>query len=119
MNATFHRGEAISKLENYATVIVEHLALITWFFDNGAVKHWQIEISAFITTLQRYDHAKKRNHNFKQEDIVEILQDQISTNEDKESILIGIEGHGVKAPLKPDWGKLEETFTNFAKRVLE
>ncbi len=38
MNAAFHRGEAFSKLENYSTVIVEHLALITWFFDHGAVK---------------------------------------------------------------------------------
>ena len=119
MNAAFHRGEAFSKLENYSTVIVEHLALITWFSDHGAFKHWQIEISAFIKTLQRYDHAKKRSHNFKQDDIVEILQDQISTNEDKESVLIGIEGHEVKAPLKPDWGKLEQEFVTFAKRVLE
>lgn len=89
MNATFRRGEALTRLENYAHVIVEHLALVVWYSDSPAKNHWDIELDALI-----------------------------DTNEDRDYVLIGIESHGVKAPEQPNWEQLIKSFSSFAKQVL-
>jgi|SRR5579871_2496631 len=117
-SAAFRRAEAIENLENYARVIVIHLALLTWFPSNDAKLHWQAELNAFLRTLRRYDKAKKRPHNFTMDLIREILEDEFIDNESKDTILIGIEGHGVLAPEKPDWKLLSDAVKNFAHSVV-
>lgn len=117
-SAAFRRGEAFSRLDSYAPVIVEHLALITWFPEHSARKHWNAEILAFQKTLKRYDNAKKREHNFRVEDIIEALEDCIADGDDKDSILIGIEGHDVTAPDNPNWFLLQVKFKEFAELIV-
>ena len=116
--AAFQKSEALQRLENYSSVVVEHLALLTWFGDSSASSHWQVEINAFVKTLRRYDKGKKRKHNFKTDDIIDALMDQVHTNDDKDAVLIGIEGHGVKAPEDPAWEDLYKAFEEFAQKVL-
>ncbi len=61
--AVFRRGEAITRLENYAPVVLEHLALLTWFASNPASKHWAMELRAFKTAWQRYSTGKGNKSN--------------------------------------------------------
>lgn len=116
--AAFRRTEAMGRLEDFAPVIVIHLALVTWFKDNANQNHWQKEIHAFLSILRRYDNAKKRAHNFTQEGIFEVLEEQILLNDDKDNLLISIEGHGVTAPPTPDWNALTEAMGRFAAQVV-
>ena len=117
--AAFGRGEAITKLENYAQVIVEHLALLAWYPDNPAKTHWEVEVRAFRTTLKRYDKGKKRAHNFAVDDIVETLEEQYLDNDGKDGVLIAIEGHGVQAPREPDWSLVDQAVRSFAESVVK
>jgi|SRR5580658_9978704 hypothetical protein len=114
----FKRAEAIENLESYARVIVVHLALLAWFPGNNAKNHWQAEINAFIKTLRRYDKGEKRPHNFSVELISEILEDEFLKNDDQDAILIGIEGHGVLAPERPDFKLLAQSVKDFAEQVI-
>ncbi len=52
MNA-FHRGHAITGLEEIAMVVGMHLVLVSSFPEHDATKHWDDEISGFIKTLHR------------------------------------------------------------------
>jgi hypothetical protein len=93
--AAFRKGEAISRLENYAYVIVEHLALVTWFPTPGALSHWNIELAAFSKALLRYDTGKGVKHNF-----------------------IGVESHGVPLPETVDWEALSARISAFADALV-
>ena len=117
-SAAFRRAEALENLESYARVIVIHLALLVWFPDNSATKHWQAEIDAFLKTLRRYDNAKKRAHNFSHDVIVETLEDEIIDNNSRDAILIAVEGHGVMAPENPDFKAVSVAISNFADGII-
>jgi hypothetical protein len=116
--AAFRRAEAIENLESYARVIVVHLALVNWYPNNEAKKHWEIELKAFMRTLKRYDKGKKRPHNFKVELICETLEDEFIDNNGKDAILIAVEGHGILAPETPDFELLSKAVKDFAKEVV-
>lgn len=47
------------RLESYAPVISEHLALITWFSDHKSCKYWQAELDAWATAMKRYNKGKR------------------------------------------------------------
>jgi len=116
--AAFRKGEAISRLENYAYVIVEHLALVTWFPTHGALSHWNIELAAFSKALLRYDTGKGVKHNFSKEIIVDVLTSTIETNEEKDYLLIGVESHGVPLPETVDWEALSARISAFADALV-
>lgn len=118
-SAAFRRAEALENLENYARVIVIHLALMEWFPKNDATAHWQAALNAFTKTLRRYDNAKKRAHNFSIDLIKETLEDEIIDNSSRDAVLIAVEGHGVIAPEKPDFQAVSKAIEVFAKRILE
>ncbi|HXW53995.1 MAG TPA: hypothetical protein VEL47_07810 [Myxococcota bacterium] len=117
--AAFRRGEAITRLENYAPVIVEHLALVTWYPNHSPAKHWQSELDAFTKALTRYNTGKGNKHNFTAEIIVETLMDVLSTNEERDYVLIGVESHGVVIPDQPDWDGLDKKLREFALNVVK
>ncbi len=117
--AVFRRGEAITRLENYAHVIVEHLALVTWYPRNSATKRWKNEINAFLKSLERYNTAKGKKNNFTTHLTVDALRDTIATNEEKDYLLIGVESHGVKLPKEPDCKILDNSIKDFAKHLLK
>ncbi len=116
--AAFRRGEAITRLENYATVIVEHLALTAWYPGHPAFPHWQAELNAFCTTMRRFNTAKKSKGNYTFEIIVDALMEILMSNEDKDYLLIGVESHGVVLAPEPDWTELNKSIENFANKVL-
>jgi len=118
MNAAFRRSEALARLENLAYVIVEHLALITWYSNNSVCTHWQAELKAFSNAMKRYDAGKGAKHNFTKELIVETLKETIDTQDDKDFMLIEIESHGVGPIEDPDWLSLQETFEKFADQII-
>ena len=118
MNAAFRRGEAVTRLENYACVILEHLALVTWFPDNSAKNHWDVELKAFKKALIRYNSSKGKKPNYTTALIVDTLSDFYETNDDKDYLLVDIESHGVKAPEDPDWKSFDQAVANFAKGVV-
>ena len=118
MNAAFRRGEAITRLENYACVILEHLALATWFPEHSARNHWDIELKAFNIGLTRYNKGKGRKPNYTTTIIVDTLTDFIETNDEKDYLLVDIESHGVKAPENPDWKALKHAINSFAEDVV-
>lgn len=117
MNAAFRRSEAVQKLENYAPVIMEHLALVTWFPDNLANSHWEQELAAFRKTLHRVSNSKSKRPNLNQDLIVDVLMDSLEEHRDKDLFLVGLEGHGVVAPTDPDWSSLAEAARSFAVSV--
>ena len=120
MNASaFRRAEAIENLESYSRIIVVHLALVTLFPENPAKDHWDAELNAFKKTLKRYDKAKKRDHNFTRQIIIETLGDECIDYDAKDAILIAVEGHGVKAPDNPDWNIINKAIESFADSIME
>lgn len=118
MNAAFYRRDAVLKLEAYATVIVEHLALITWFPQHSAASHWNTELRAFTTTLRRLNRGKKSSTNLNKDFIEAALRDEIEGNDTQDLLLVAIEGHGVKAPSQPDWNALEQVIEKFAQEIM-
>lgn len=119
MNTAFRRGDAITRLENYASVIVEHLALVSWFPNHSAHKHWQAEIRGFLGALKRYDTAKSGRHNFTREIVIVTLMDIVQTEDERDYVLIGVESHGGKAPSEPDWDSVYKAIENFASQLVE
>jgi hypothetical protein len=118
MNAAYRRSDAILRLENYAAVIIEHLALVSWFPRHGAAKHWQYELNAFLTGLRRYNIGKGKGSNFTEALIVKTLSEFMLYDTDQESILVGIESHGLKVPEGPEWKLLDKAIVAFAKQVM-
>lgn len=115
MNAVaFRRGEAITRLENYAPVIVEHLALVAWYPTHTSCKHWQTELAAFQTALSRYNTGKGNKFNFTLDVVRITLMDILSTNEERDYVLIGVEAHGVALPSSPDWEVLHKSIDEFS-----
>lgn len=113
----FKRGDAFNRLESYAPVIVEHLALVSWYPDTQAVNHWNVEIDAYMKILRRYNNGKKKSDNFDVEDIVRELKSHIEYNEEKDYLLIAMKGHGQPDLDNPDWDALEKATQAFAERV--
>jgi hypothetical protein len=122
MNAAFRRGEAFTRLENYAEVIVLHLTLIILFPESPDVAHWKTELEAFRGVLRRYDNAKtKSGHNFSQEDIARTLRDVIEFNEGKDYIIHDV--MGVRKGLTIDytqvaWQAVERAIEDFSHSVV-
>lgn len=116
--AAFRKSEATLRLENYAPVIVEHLALVTWYPDSRANKHWEIELEAFCAALSRYKKGKKSRQNFDHKDIVDELEAAIELNDDKDHLLLAIQSHGEKPPNNPNWDELKAAISQFADQVL-
>jgi hypothetical protein len=118
MNAAFRRSDAILRLESYAAVIIEHLALVTWYPEHRASKHWQTELNAFLTGLRRYNTGKGNGANFTEEMICQTFADAMLFQADKESILIGVESHGLTLPDAPNWTDLEKAISSFSKQIM-
>ncbi len=116
--AAFRRGEAITRLENYAHVLVEHLALVTWYPAHTAHQHWQAELAAFRKALQRYNTGKGSKSNFTLEIVIETLMDVLATHEEQDYLLIGVEAHGVALPSEPDWQASHSKIQEFARQVV-
>ena len=122
MNAAFRRGEAFTRLENYSSVIVLYLTLISIFPDSPDQNHWRKELDAFKGVLRRYNSAKsKSGTNFTKEDIVRALSEEIDDAEKKDYLandIIGtqkglaIDSHAI------DWMKLDGMIAAFAASVV-
>lgn len=117
MNAAFSRGEALIRLENLSTVIVTHLALLAWAPNDQCVGHWQGEIDAFKRAIARYDKSKMRKkHNFDHRMVLELLLDEIDTDERRDDILLLVQSHGVNLD-EPNWEALEKSLDDFASAI--
>ena len=111
--------EALERLESYAPVISEHLALITWFSDHESCKHWQAELDAWATAMKRYNKGKmKKKGNYTEELILDVLEMTIDSDDKKDLILIQVESHGLMLKNKADWHELEAAFKAFSMKVL-
>ena len=122
MNAAFRRGEAITRLESYAEVIVLHITMLVCFPDNQEVNHWKKELNAFCGRLRRFNKSKARHPNFKRDIIVETLADVIDSNEGKDYIVNGIIGGQKGLSIEytdVDWDAVENKITDFADAVME
>lgn len=117
MNAAFRRSEALTRLENLSHVIVEHLALVTWFPEHVSASHWKKELKAFQTAMQRYNTGKGQRHNFTYSLALDTLMDTMFTHDDKDYLLIEIEAHGVTPPAEPDWAAVEAACQQFAELI--
>lgn len=117
--AAFRRGDAITRLENYAPVIVEHLALVNWYPKHTAHNHWQAELRGFSGALKRYDSAKSGRHNFTKEIVVMTLMDIVSTEDERDYVLIGVEAHGGSIPSNPDWHLVYKAIEDFASQLVK
>jgi len=117
--AAFRRGDAITRLENYAPVIVEHLALVAWFPTHTANNHWQAELRGFLGALKRYDSAKSGRHNFTKEIVIMTLMDMIRTEDERDYVLIGVESHGGSVPSEPDWDLVYKSIEDFALKLVK
>lgn len=114
---SFRRGDAYNRLENYAGVIVEHLALVTWFPSHSACNHWKVELEAYRKVLKRYNNGKKKSDNFTVEDIERELYSNIEYNEEKDYLLIALKAHGQPDIDTPDWESLKAAIKAFAQSV--
>ncbi|MBN4077440.1 hypothetical protein JYT19_00855 [Sulfobacillus acidophilus] len=122
MKSVFKRGEAITRLEHYADVIVLHLTLLICFPKAQEISHWQQELNAFKGVLQRYNNSKsKKGHNYSVEDIETALLEVIEDNEGKDYIAndimgtkkgMDIDSHNI------DWEDVEKSISSFAQAVL-
>lgn len=119
MNAAFRRSEALERLENFAEVVVEHLALVTWFPTHRAKNHWNAEIQAFLKRLRKFDNGKDSRKNFTEFLIVDALNSILDTNQSRDYLIVSVESHGVVAPEDPDWESLKKAVVIFAKQVME
>ena len=118
MNAAFRRGDAITRLENYAPVLVERLALITWFPKNRAISHWKQELKAWEKMFQKYNTSNMKKGNYTKRLIKDALEFIIATDQDKDHVIIAVESHGVSVPDKADWPALKRAFIKFAESLL-
>lgn len=115
--AAFRRGEALTRLENYAPVIVEHLALAAWYPSHPANSHWKVELAAFKKTIIRYNTSKGKKPNFTRELVIDALQPFIDTDEERDYLLIGVESHGVTLNEHPNWADLQTAIEKFAAEI--
>lgn len=122
MNAAFRKGEAITKLENYAEIIVLHLTLLVCYPQAQEGQHWKAELEAFKGILKRYNNSKTKRDNFKKEDIVEALCNVIETNEAKDYVandMMGArKGYAVDYN-EIDWSRVEAAIDAFAKEIVQ
>lgn len=115
MNA-FHRGHAITGLEEIAMVICMHLVLVASFPDNDAAKHWEGEVSGFLKTLRRWDKGKKGARNYTP-DIVQFALDGILKDDaERELIEAHIEAKGLD-PEGINWAGAVQAAVEFSKSV--
>ena len=121
MNAVFRKGEAITKLENYAEIVVLHLTLLVCYPQAQEAQHWKAELDAFKGILRRYNTSKTKKDNFKKEDIIDALGSVIETNEGKDYVandMMGArKGYAVDYN-EIDWSKVEASIKDFARDVL-
>ena len=121
MNAAFRKGEAITKLENYAEIIVLQLTLLVCYPQAQEIQHWNAELEAFKGILRRYNNSKTKKDNFKKEDILDALSSVIETNAGKDYVANDIMGARKGYAIdynEIDWSKVEASMQEFAKDVL-
>ena len=115
MNA-FHRGHAITGLEEIAMVICMHLVLLASFPDNEASKHWDGEIQGFLKTLRRWDKGKKGARNYTPDIVMFALGSILNDEEERELIEAHVEAKGLDPELIR-WDAAIEAAASFSNRV--
>ena len=68
--------------------------------------------------MRRYNNGKGKTPNFTQELIIDTLKEYLLFNADQESLLVGVESHGLTAPEPPDWQLLDQAIAHFAQQVM-
>lgn len=120
MNAAFRRSEAIERLESYAPVIAEHLALTSWFPDHLSCKHWQAELDAWSSAMKRYNKSKmKKKGNYTKEIMLDALEATIDCDDKKDFLVIQVESHGLTVSENPNWEVIKKAFVVFAHTILD
>jgi hypothetical protein len=115
MNA-FHRGHAITGLEEIAMVVCMHLVLKVSFPESDALNHWDGEISGFMKTLRRWDKGKKGARNYTP-DIVFFALGSILNDENERELIEGhIEAKGLD-PERINWNEATKAAVDFSKSV--
>lgn len=115
MNA-FHRGHAITGLEEISLVICMHLVLVASFESNEARAHWEGELSGFKKTLKRWDKGKKGKKNYTKEIVFDALEVFLTDDSQQELIEAHIESKGMD-PERIDWPKSLELAKAFSEDV--
>ena len=116
MQAAFRRSEALEALESYALPIVMHLALLQFFPDHSAVKHWRAEVEAFEKALICYSNSKKRSPNLDSYLVQKFLEDELFSSSDEEKIENFIHAKGLPLSEDPDWSFVRKAIYEFAQR---
>ena len=115
MNA-FHRGHAITGLEEIAMVICMHLVLVVSFPENDAVKHWQGEVGGFLKTLRRWDKGKKGARNYTPDIVLFALGGILNDETERELIEAHVEAKGLD-PERINWTGSTQAAVEFSKSV--
>lgn len=99
-------------------MVIEHLALVAWYPESQAVKHWNTELEAFKMALKRYNNGQKRRQNFDFDDIVAELESQMCSHADEDHLILAVGSHGEVPPVDPDWDLLKIEIAEFAQSLL-
>ncbi len=112
MNAR-HKSEALHKLESLSAIILDHILKVVLYPHHDAVRHWQAELDAFASKLQKFNAGKSGKPNFSEALIMEyIYSDRI--------VDIGLEWIETYGPTeKPlDMNEVKASVRAFSAKIL-
>lgn len=117
MNAAFHRGHAVTALEELSLIIVIHCVLVANFPENEAVQHWEAELSGFSKTLRRLNRGKKGRTNFTKDLMHDVLLEIVRDEEEQETIETHIAAKDIASD-EINWITAEQKIREFCDTVL-
>ncbi len=118
MNAAYSRYHIVHALDNYAFVIVLHVAMTVLYPHDPSLQHWQKELRAFSGILRRYNRSKmKKGYNLIPEQIYATLADFADDPDSQEQILDFLQVKGLALPETIDWEVIKEGLRNFTAEV--
>jgi hypothetical protein len=116
MNA-FHRGHAVTALEELALIIAIHCVLVSSYPNSSARQHWEAELDGFRKTLRRLNRGKKGKQNFTLDLLTEVISDHVKDIEERETIEAHIVGKDLDIDAI-DWNAAEARVNAFCADVL-
>lgn len=116
MNA-FHRGHAVTALEELSLIIAIHCVLTTGWPDHDAFSHWQGELDGFCKTLRRLNKGKKGRNNFTESMIAEELTACLTDHDDMTTIEEYIAAKSFDMS-QIDWERARQMAGQFAIKVM-